>query len=241
MKNKIQRICITGAALAFSLSACSYQTADIGFTEQAIPAMQRQEESTEAAERQATGKEELQAAESERNVLDNPTVPEPAQTVPESTPESAIDSIQTSDSSPTVVSTTASDDEVPFYLSRETGFWWQIDSTDGVYWAVRDQINAMRAEGGIAPLSMDESLSAIANGRCESFMTGPFDHSGMVTSGETLACGSWKTASAVCSAWQNSPEHYAAIMNPDYTRMGAGCWFLEMDGQQYAYWTVTFE
>lgn len=123
MKNKIQRICITGAALAFSLSACSYQTADIGSTEQAIPAMQRQEESTEAAERQATGKEELQAAESERNVLDNPTVPEPAQTVPESTPEPAIDSIQTSDSSPTVVSTTASDDEVPFYLSRETGFW----------------------------------------------------------------------------------------------------------------------
>lgn len=81
MKNKIQRICITGAALAFSLSACSYQTADIGFTEQAIPAMQRQEESTEAAERQATGKEELQAgsesqaAESERKVLNNPTVP----------------------------------------------------------------------------------------------------------------------------------------------------------------------
>lgn len=247
MKNKIQRICITGAALTFSLSACSYQTADIGFTEQAIPAMQRQEESTEAAERQATGKEELQAgsesqtAESERKVLDNPTVPEPVQTVLEPTPKPVADSTQTSERAATAVSTTASNEEVPFYLSRETGFWWQIDSTDGVYWAVRDQINAMRAAGGMVALSMDESLSAIASSRCESFMTGPFDHSGMVTSGEILACGSWKTASAVCSAWQNSPEHYAAIMNPDYTRMGVGCWFLEMNGQQYAYWTVTFE
>lgn len=247
MKNKIQTICITGAALAFSLSACSYQTADISFTEQAVPAMQKQEESSEAAAQQAAEKEKLQAgsesqaAESERKAQDDSTLPEPAQTVPEPTPKPAADSTQTSDPSPTAVSTTASNEEVPFYLSRGTGFWWQIDSTDGVYWAVRDQINAMRAEGRIAALSMDESLSAIANSRCESFMTGPFDHSGMVTSDEILACGSWKTASAVCRAWQNSPEHYAAIMNPDYTRMGAGCWFLEMDDQQYAYWTVTFE
>lgn len=247
MKNKIQRICITGAALAFSLSACSYQTADSSFMEHAFSAAQRQEESTEAAERQAAEKEKLQAgsesqaAESERKAQDDSTLSEPVQTVLEPIPEPAADSTQTSEPASTAVSTTASDDEVPFYLSRETGFWWQIDSTDGVYWAVRDQINAMRAEGGIAALSMDESLSAIANSRCESFMTGPFDHSGMVTSGEILACGSWKTASAVCCAWQNSSEHYAAIMNPDYTRMGAGCWFLEMDGQQYAYWTVTFE
>lgn len=237
MKNKIQTICITGAALAFSLSACGYQTADISFTEQEFSAAQSQEGSAETAERQAAEKEKSQAGseskaeESERKAQDNPTVPEPAQAAPEPIPEPAA----------TAVSTTASDDEVPFYLSRETGFWWQIDSTDGVYWAVRDQINAMRAEGGIAALSMDESLSAIANSRCESFMTGPFDHSGMVTSGEILACGSWKTASAVCCAWQNSPEHYAAIMNPDYTRMGTGCWFLEMDDQQYAYWSVTFE
>ena len=156
MKNKIQRICITGAALAFSLSACSYQRADISFTEQAVPAMQSQEGSAEAAEQQAAEKEELQAgtesqaAESERKVLDNPTVPEPVQTVPEPISEPAADSTQILEPAATAVSTTASDDEVPFYLSRGTDFWWQIDSTDGVYWAVRDQINAMRAAGGIS-------------------------------------------------------------------------------------------
>lgn len=148
MKNKIRTICLTGAALAFSLSACGCQTADTGFTEQAVSAMQRQEESTEAAAQQAEGKEkwqagsELQAAESERKARDNPTLPESAQTVPEPTPEPAADSTQTSEPASTAVSTTASDDEVPFYLSGETGFWWQIDSTDGVYWAVRDQIKA---------------------------------------------------------------------------------------------------
>lgn len=138
MKNKIQTICITGAALAFSLSAYGYQTADISFTEQAFSAAQSQEESTEAAERQAAGKEELQAgsesqaAESERKAQDNLTVPEPVQIVPEPTLEPAADSTQTLEPAATAVSTTASDDEVPFYLSRGTGFWWQIDSTDGV-------------------------------------------------------------------------------------------------------------
>lgn len=71
---------------------------------------------------------------------------------------------------------------VPFELAAGTGKWWKIDSTDTAYWAVQENINAMRAAGGLPALTMDDTLSATASSRCESFVAGgPFDHSGMVT------------------------------------------------------------
>jgi len=131
---------------------------------------------------------------------------------------------------------------VPFELAAGTGKWWKIDSTDTAYWAVQENINAMRAAGGLPALTMDDTLSTTASSRCESFVAGgPFDHSGMVTKSEICARGPLFSAADVCTAWQNSETHYANIMRTDISSMGVSCWFCEMDGSKYTYWTVTFE
>lgn len=131
---------------------------------------------------------------------------------------------------------------VPFELAANSDKWWAIDSTDTAYWAVQENINAIRATAGLGALEMDDSLSATASSRCESFVAGgPFDHSGMVTKSEICASGPILSAGAVCTAWQNSEAHYAAMTRSDITRMGVGCWFCVVDGNKFTYWTVTFE
>lgn len=132
---------------------------------------------------------------------------------------------------------------IPFSLAEGTGKWWHIDATDSAYWAVAEQINAMRTAGGLEPLAMDETLSATASSRCESFVAGgPFDHSGMVTRSEICASGGpLGSAAAVCAAWQASEAHYANIMEPSFTRMGVSCWFCAEAPMQMTYWTVTLE
>ena len=130
---------------------------------------------------------------------------------------------------------------IPFNVAAGTDKWWVIDSSDSAYWAMQEQINAVRAAGGLPALTMDGNLSAIASSQCESFVAGgPFDHSGMVTASEICASGPLGSASAACAAWVASPGHYAQIMRTDLTSMGVGCWFCEIDGNQYTYWTVTF-
>lgn len=54
---------------------------------------------------------------------------------------------------------------VPFDLAAGTEQWWSIDSSDSAYWAVQENINAMRAAGGLTPLTMDGGLSAAADSR----------------------------------------------------------------------------
>lgn len=130
---------------------------------------------------------------------------------------------------------------VPFDLAAGTEQWWSIDSSDSAYWAVQENINAMRAAGGLAPLTMNSGLSTAADARCESFVAGaPFDHSGMTTRSEICAAGPLGSASAVCTGWQGSPAHYANIMEPSFTSMGVGCWFCQTAEGQYTYWVVTF-
>jgi hypothetical protein len=109
------------------------------------------------------------------------------------------------------------------------------------YWAVQENINAIRAASGLSPLAMDGGLSAAADARCESFVAGgAFDHSGMTTRSEICAAGPIGSASSVCSYWQNSPAHYANITNASFTSMGVACWFCSTAEGQYTYWTVTF-
>ena len=130
---------------------------------------------------------------------------------------------------------------VPFDLAAGTEQWWSIDSSDSAYWAVQENINAIRAAAGLSPLAMDGGLSAAADARCESFVAGgEFDHSGMTTRSEICAAGPIGSASSVCSYWQNSPAHYANITNASFTSMGVGCWFCSTAEGQYTYWTVTF-
>ena len=130
---------------------------------------------------------------------------------------------------------------VPFDLAAGTEQWWSIDSSDSAYWAVQENINAIRAASGLSPLAMDGGLSAAADARCECFVAGgAFDHSGMTTRSEICAAGPIGSASSVCSYWQNSPAHYANITNASFTSMGVGCWFCSTAEGQYTYWTVTF-
>ena len=130
---------------------------------------------------------------------------------------------------------------VPFDLAAGTDQWWSIDSSDSAYWAVAENINAMRAAVGLPALTVDGGLSSIANSRCDSFASGgSFDHSGAVC-GEIIAAGPFASASSVCAAWQSSPDHYASIVSPNYSSMGIGCWFCSTEAGQYTYWAVTFQ
>lgn len=54
---------------------------------------------------------------------------------------------------------------VPFDLAAGTEQWWSIDSSDSAYWAVQENINAIRAAVGLSPLAMDGGLSAAADPR----------------------------------------------------------------------------
>ena len=115
--------------------------------------------------------------------------------------------------------------------------WWSIDSSDSAYWAVANNINAMRAEGGLPALTVSASLSSLADSRCEYLIANNiFSHDGATTA--EILCSGATSASAACTGWKNSPGHYANIMTPGYTQMGIGCIFNTAYGVEL--WCVTF-
>lgn len=115
--------------------------------------------------------------------------------------------------------------------------WWSIDSSDSAYWAVANNINAMRAEGGLPALTVSSSLSSIADSRCEYLIANDvFSHDGATTA--EILCSGATSASAACTGWKNSPGHYANIMTPGYTQMGIACTFNTAYGVEV--WCVTF-
>lgn len=186
------------------------------------------------------------ATEEETGRSSEPAVTEQVQTVAEKTPQPTAAPAAAQSPAPTEVpvqqaSVNLSYGGVPFDLAAGTEQWRSIDSSDSAYWAVLENINAMRAAGGLAALTMDAGLSAAADSRCESFVAGgPFDHSGMTTRSEICAAGPIGSASSVCSYWQDSPAHYNNIMNSSFTSMGVACWFCSTAEGQYTYWVVTF-
>lgn len=124
---------------------------------------------------------------------------------------------------------------LPFSLATD-GNWWYIDSSDSAFQAVVANINAMRAAGELPALSVSGSLCSIAQDRTwYQIENNTLTHDGASTP-EILAQGQ-QSASEVCSVWQNSPSHYAVIMNPAHTQIGVGCWF-EYNGK--CVWCVTF-
>ena len=106
--------------------------------------------------------------------------------------------------------------------------WRQAPNSGGastapipLYWAVQENINAMRAAGGLAPLTMDGGFERRSRCPVREFCgRRSFDHSGMTTRSEICAAGPLGSASAVCTGWQGSPAHYANIMEPSFTSMG---------------------
>lgn len=115
--------------------------------------------------------------------------------------------------------------------------WWNIESSDSAYWAVANNINAMRAEGGLSALTVSSSLSSIAHDRCVYLIANDvFSHDGATTA--EILCSGATSASAACTGWKNSPSHYSNIMTPGYTQMGIACTFNTAYGVEV--WCVTF-
>ena len=126
---------------------------------------------------------------------------------------------------------------IPFSLAAGTLEWWHIDETDSAYWAVLDNINAYRAAAGVAPLTVDANLSAIAYQRClDMIVAGYISHEGHQTS--EIVAQNYPSAQDVVYGWATSPDHYAAMTSPNFTICGIGCSFEESGG---AYWCVTFQ
>lgn len=100
--------------------------------------------------------------------------------------------------------------------------------------------NEMRAEGGLAPLTLNEKLTEQANVRAEEVAwagakahghirpntrsyTSIFKENGFTTgtAGENVGWY-YTTPAAVCAAWKASQTHYENIMNPEFKSIGIG-------------------
>ena len=93
------------------------------------------------------------------------------------------------------------------------------------------------AAAGVAPLSVDANLSAIADQRtADMIVAGYISHEGYQTS--EIVAQNYPSAQDVVYGWATSPDHYAAMTNPNFTICGIGCSFEESGG---AYWCVTFQ
>lgn len=126
---------------------------------------------------------------------------------------------------------------LPMDQATDGETWWNIDSSDSAYWAVANNINAMRAEGGLSALTVSSSLSSIAHDRCVYLIANDvFSHDGATTA--EILCSGATSASAACTGWKNSPSHYSNIMTPGYTQMGIACTFNTAYGVEV--WCVTF-
>ena len=112
-------------------------------------------------------------------------------------------------------------------------------------------VNQARAENGLSALSLNDSLSAVAQKKAEDMKNNnyfshtsptygsPFDmikNAGISykSAGENIAMGQ-KTAEAVFNAWMNSSGHRANILSSKFTQMGIGV----TDGST-RYWSQMF-
>lgn len=114
-------------------------------------------------------------------------------------------------------------------------------------------VNEARAEAGLDPIYAVPYLSEIASVRAEecvetfshtrangeSFVTViDYDTVPWASAGENIASG-YSTPEETFEQWRNSPSHWAAIMNPDYTHMGVGVAY-SSDSTYGWYWEQLF-
>ncbi|MBD2495396.1 CAP domain-containing protein [Nostoc sp. FACHB-280] len=114
--------------------------------------------------------------------------------------------------------------------------------------------NTERAKHGLRALQWNEQLFKAAQEHSQSMAHGDFfDHRELVERareegypssfvGENIAAGR-STAQEVVGDWMNSPGHRNNILNPDYTEIGVGHYYLENDGGKFNYkhyWTQIF-
>lgn len=124
---------------------------------------------------------------------------------------------------------------VPFSAANGSGTWWGINSTDSAFTATLDGINSYRAAAGVAPLTVADDLTAIADQRCGQLVDTGLTHDGSTTI-EIIGQNA-RTGQDIVAAWANSPDHYNAMVYPSFTQCGIACWFNEYG---WTYWCVTF-
>lgn len=230
---------VQSSSTTFEQSAAESESTSLS---ESVPSETDEAVAEESAEQVSEGSKtsKLQKTENDAATVKATTAPAPA-SAPVPTPTSVPTPVSTPAPTEAPKAQITAYGEIPFSQAAGTGEWWQIDSTDSAYQATADNINAIRAAGGLAPLTLNADLSTAANARCESFVAGgPFDHSGMTTLSEICAQGAIGSAQAVCTAWQGSSDHYANIMRTDISQMGVACWFCATEQGNYTYWTVTF-
>lgn len=114
-------------------------------------------------------------------------------------------------------------------------------------------VNAERAAEGLAPLTMNASACSAAKVRAAETVVS-FSHtrpsgascftalaeSGVSYgyAGENIAAGQ-SSPEAVVNSWMNSEGHRANIMNPNYTQIGIGCYYVSDSTYRY-YWVQLF-
>ncbi len=118
---------------------------------------------------------------------------------------------------------------------------------------VADLVNAERAKAGVAPLTLDSSISNVARTKSKDMAnnnyfahTSPtYGSAGNMLSqfginysawGENIASGQ-KTPQQVVTAWMNSQGHRENILSPTFTKLGVG---YATNSNGVAYWTQMF-
>ena len=89
-------------------------------------------------------------------------------------------------------------------------------------------LNAQRASRGVAPLTLNSSMSNAAAGWTSQMVNGDFlAHAGDIISGTPAGwtkvgenVGRGKTVASLTTAFMNSPGHARNVLDPDYTHVG---------------------
>lgn len=98
-----------------------------------------------------------------------------------------------------------------------------------------DLQNSIRAGAGVGALTWDNGLGDVAAARCQQIAT-DFSHNGATTA-ENIAWGP-ADSTTVISGWQNSPGHYANMVNASYT---CGAIVHMYDGDGCNFWVAVFQ
>ncbi|GAB4345684.1 MAG: hypothetical protein OHK0047_39100 [Leptolyngbyaceae cyanobacterium] len=119
--------------------------------------------------------------------------------------------------------------------------------------------NQFRAANGLAPLQLNIELDTAALRHSQDMaLNDYFDHNGLNGStpasrmnqvgysssvyGENIAAG-YDTPEEVVQGWIDSPGHRANLLNPSFTEVGIGYYYLANDtgvNNYYSYWTQDF-
>ena len=129
--------------------------------------------------------------------------------------------------------TSAGGGSAPAASGEGHGYWTVYG--DGTAFELQNQI---RAAAGVGALTWDDGLGDIAAARCRQLMD-DFSHNGAQTS-ENIAMGinQLGDSASVIASWQNSPGHYANMVNSGFTR---GAIAHTYDGDGCHYWCAVFQ